>query len=83
MNQYQGKYSVNHFDLYRINNINELYDIGFEEYLDLNNSITFIEWADLIPEILPEKRIDINIIVNKDFSRRIEIKENNLITNPE
>ena len=36
-------------------------------------AITFIEWGNLIPEILPRKRIDINIILNDDFTREFTI----------
>lgn len=71
VNEYEGKMKVNHFDFYRINRIEELYDIGFEEYLTSENSVTFIEWANLLPEILPGHRIEINFTVNEDFSRDI------------
>jgi tRNA threonylcarbamoyladenosine biosynthesis protein TsaE len=74
VNQYSGKYNINHFDFYRINKINELYDIGFEDYINAQDAITFIEWADLIPEIIPDDNIEINIGVNDDFSREITIK---------
>lgn len=71
VNEYEGSLKVSHFDFYRINRIEELYDIGFEEYLTREDSVTFIEWANLLPEILPSKRIDISFIVNEDFSRDI------------
>lgn len=73
VNEYSGTYYINHFDFYRINRLEELYDIGFEEYLIRDNSITLIEWADMIPEVLPSKRIEINLKVNDDFSRDIFI----------
>jgi tRNA threonylcarbamoyladenosine biosynthesis protein TsaE len=50
VNQHNGKYQVNHFDLYRIKKAEELYDIGFEEYLADSQSISFIEWADLFED---------------------------------
>ncbi len=56
-----------HFDLYRLNSINELYDIGFEEYLDSNNYI-FIEWPELaIPFLDTYVSININTINNKRY----------------
>lgn len=46
---------IHHFDLYRIKSINELYNIGFEEYLYDKNSIVLIEWPEIAKEILPKK----------------------------
>jgi tRNA threonylcarbamoyladenosine biosynthesis protein TsaE len=74
VNEYQGSLKVNHFDFYRINKVEELYDIGFEEYLTREDTLTFIEWADLLPEVLPSKRIEISFVVNDDFSREISFK---------
>jgi len=74
VNEYHGDLKVNHFDFYRINEIRELYDIGFEEYLNSESEINLIEWADLYKEILPKHRIEINIKMNEDFSREISIE---------
>lgn len=71
VNEYEGRLKVNHFDFYRINKVEELYDIGFEEYLTREDTVTFIEWADLLPEVLPSRRIEINFVVNDDFTRDI------------
>lgn len=65
VNEHDGKFHINHFDFYRINNIKELYNIGFDDYLN-NESITFIEWGNLFPDILPGKYIEITI----DFDNR-------------
>ena len=73
VNEYYGSVKVNHFDFYRINRIEELYDIGFDEYIN-NSGITIIEWAELYKEILPKNYIEIDIKVNTDFSRDIKIK---------
>lgn len=73
--EYSGTFKVNHFDFYRINKIGELYDIGFEEYLSNNGTITFIEWADMFPEVLPKNRIDIDITLLDDFNREIIIQK--------
>jgi tRNA threonylcarbamoyladenosine biosynthesis protein TsaE len=74
INEYSGKFKIYHFDFYRINNVNELYDIGFTDYLNNEESIVFIEWGNLFPDVLPEKRIEIEIKVFEDFSREIIIK---------
>jgi len=60
INEYIGRYPVYHFDVYRINDIDEIYDLGYEEYF-YSEGITIIEWANLIEEILPDTRINIEI----------------------
>ncbi|MCU7493176.1 MAG: tRNA (adenosine(37)-N6)-threonylcarbamoyltransferase complex ATPase subunit type 1 TsaE [Bacteroidota bacterium] len=75
VNEYEGSLKVNHFDFYRINKVEELYDIGFEEYLTREDTVTFIEWAELLPEVLPHRRIEINFVVNEDFSRDISFNK--------
>lgn len=52
--------SVYHFDLYRINNIEEALDFGFEEYLD-KDAYIFIEWPELIIPLLATQSTEINI----------------------
>ncbi len=68
VNEHEGRFHINHFDFYRINAVRELYDIGFNDYLN-NTAITFIEWGELFPDILPGKRIEIRIEINKDETR--------------
>ncbi|MGE5351246.1 MAG: tRNA (adenosine(37)-N6)-threonylcarbamoyltransferase complex ATPase subunit type 1 TsaE [Syntrophothermus sp.] len=75
VNEYEGNLNINHFDFYRINKVEELYDIGFEEYLTREDTVTFIEWAELLPEVLPHRRIEINFVVNEDFSRDISFNK--------
>ncbi len=75
VNQYKGKLNFNHFDFYRINKIAELFDIGFEDYLNMDEAVTFIEWANLIPEILPHRRTEINIQILGDTERKFEIRK--------
>lgn len=50
---YTGKIPLYHFDLYRLNSINELQDIGYEEYLH-NNTIAVIEWAEKFIDLFPK-----------------------------
>ncbi|HEX2868913.1 MAG TPA: tRNA (adenosine(37)-N6)-threonylcarbamoyltransferase complex ATPase subunit type 1 TsaE [Ignavibacteriales bacterium] len=75
VNEYEGRLNVNHFDFYRINKVEELYDIGFEEYLMRDDTVTFIEWADLLPEVLPVRRIEISFVLNEDFTRDISFNK--------
>lgn len=75
VNEYSGKKKFYHFDFYRINNEAELIDIGLEDYLQDDEAICLIEWADLFPQVLPSKRVEIVITVNDDFSREFEFNE--------
>ncbi|HHT56600.1 tRNA (adenosine(37)-N6)-threonylcarbamoyltransferase complex ATPase subunit type 1 TsaE [Herbinix luporum] len=75
--EYKGeKLPLYHFDVYRISDISEMEEIGYEDYF-YNEGVCLIEWAELIEEILPKKRT--NIYINKDLTkgfdyRIIEIK---------
>ncbi len=75
VNEYKTKNgdTIFHFDFYRIKSINEVYDMGIEEYFDSGN-LCLIEWPNLIKEILiNEKTFNIFIAVN-DSNRTIQIK---------
>lgn len=61
VNEYNGKTRVYHFDFYRINQEAELHDIGLEDYLADDEAISFIEWGELFPNVLPGKRYEIKI----------------------
>ena len=67
--EYKGSQYLVHIDAYRISSIDEMLDLGFEDYLN-SDSICFIEWAELIEEILPEDRINIRITVDFENSLR-------------
>ena len=70
VNEFYGKYIFYHFDFYRINREVELFDIGINDYLNNVDAITFIEWGNMFPDILPKKRIEIDITLNEDYSRQ-------------
>ena len=55
-----GRLPLYHFDVYRISDIEEMYELGYEEYF-FGNGVCIIEWADQIAEILPQDAIVINI----------------------
>lgn len=75
VNEHDGKFHINHFDFYRINRSSELLQIGFDDYLNHNNSITFIEWGSLFTELLPKKRIEITIEFIDDNSRKFKFQK--------
>lgn len=72
VNEYDGRVHVNHFDVYRVSDCDELLDIGFEEYI-YSDSVTIIEWANLIEEILPKDRLTINIKAISEHKRELII----------
>lgn len=75
VNQYDGDSRVYHFDFYRIKKENELIDIGFEDYINDLDAISFIEWSDMFPEILPKQRYEIFIELKNDDSRELRINK--------
>ena len=75
VNEYDsGRLKLNHFDVYRVNDPDEIYAIGFDDYI-FSDAVSIIEWANYIEEILPKEYLHIHI--SKDLSkgenfRRIE-----------
>ncbi len=50
---HQGSLPLYHFDVYRIGDIEEMYELGYEEYF-FGDGVSVVEWADMIEEIIPE-----------------------------
>lgn len=63
---------IYHFDLYRVETLDEALDMGIEDYLDCG-ALCLIEWPDVIDPILPADTVDVNIEVNPDGSRTFRI----------
>lgn len=78
MNVYTGPIKFYHFDLYRLNSIEDLENIGGEELIPSSDGVTLLEWAEKIPEILPEKYIQIDITYKTEDSRIFKITERGL-----
>jgi tRNA threonylcarbamoyladenosine biosynthesis protein TsaE len=64
--------SLFHIDFYRINKQEEVYDFGIEEYLS-GESYCFMEWPELIEEILPPETLKIRITVGENEERILEL----------
>lgn len=75
VNEYTGNQTFYHFDFYRINKENELLDIGIEDYFNDEQSIIFIEWGNLFPQVIPQKRIEININAYNENEREFNFVE--------
>lgn len=70
--EYEGRFPIYHFDLYRIESEQELEGLGYEEYF-YGRGVTLIEWADKIQEHLPPNRIEIHLTFLDENERRIEV----------
>ena len=75
INEYTGDKIFYHFDFYRIVKETELHDIGIEDYFYDKDSVIFIEWGNLFPNILPQKRIEVNISYNENNLRVFDFKK--------
>ena len=64
--------AVYHFDFYRINKLEEAFDLGYEEYF-YSGDLCLIEWSEKIGELLPEDVMTVTIHVNSESSRTFEI----------
>ena len=73
INNYDAKCNVMHVDFYRETNIKRWIDLGFQE-LVCNHSVVIVEWADLLPDLLPEDTIYIHFKHLEEDKREIYIK---------
>jgi len=72
INEYQGKIPVYHFDLFRLSNIEEILDLGYEEYF-YGEGLTVIEWAEKIEKLLPKEYLKIDIKFKNCYERTISL----------
>jgi tRNA threonylcarbamoyladenosine biosynthesis protein TsaE len=76
IHEYQSSRSAKlyHFDFYRMEKLEEAYDIGYEDYF-YSGHYCFIEWADKAEPLLPSGTLHVNIIVTESSGRILEIRE--------
>ena len=72
VNEYEGRLPVYHLDLYRLGDVNEIYELGIEEYL-YGGGVTIIEWAEKAYSLLPAEYILIKFFYTGEKTRRIEV----------
>ncbi|MCM8804482.1 MAG: tRNA (adenosine(37)-N6)-threonylcarbamoyltransferase complex ATPase subunit type 1 TsaE [Candidatus Omnitrophica bacterium] len=72
VNEYEGKFPIFHFDLYRLKSFDELIDIGWFDYI--NKGLILVEWAEKIKKNLPKNSIYVKIKMVGENERIIEIK---------
>ena len=71
VNEYTGDDgAIYHFDFYRIKKLEEVYDMGYENYF-YSGALCFIEWPELIEELLPEDAVKVSIVEQEDGSRTV------------
>jgi tRNA threonylcarbamoyladenosine biosynthesis protein TsaE len=75
LNRYEGKddrqqeLMIYHFDLYRVKSVSEIYDLGYEEYLQ-GDGVCFIEWANELGNLLPTRRYDVHLTLGQNENER-------------
>lgn len=67
----EGRLTLNHFDVYRIGDVSEMDEIGFDEYV-YSDGVSLIEWANLIEEILPKEYTQ--ILIEKDLEKGFDYR---------
>jgi tRNA threonylcarbamoyladenosine biosynthesis protein TsaE len=75
VNEYHNKYHICHFDFYRLKNSAELFDIGWQDYVNEDDSILFIEWGNRLPSVLPAERIEISISILNGTEREFRFEK--------
>lgn len=71
INEYDGRLPLYHIDLYRLENLKQIEELGIDEYFE-KGGITIIEWAEKMKELLPPKTKKINIEVIDENTRNIQ-----------
>lgn len=64
---------IYHFDFYRIKKLDEVYDMGYEDYF-YSGALCFIEWPELIEDLLPEDALRVDIAEREDGGRTVTVK---------
>jgi tRNA threonylcarbamoyladenosine biosynthesis protein TsaE len=73
VNTYQtDSFPIHHFDFYRLTEPDELFEIGFDEYIN-DDAVCFIEWAEMFPEVLPENITFIRFTEGDNHCRNISV----------
>ena len=74
VNQYEGDRTIYHFDMYRIDRIEEALDFGTEEYLS-SGELCLVEWPEKIEALLPDDTMVVKIEILSNTSRRFIIRD--------
>ena len=69
---YSGRLPFYHFDVYRISDVEEMDEVGFDDYV-YRDGVCLIEWANIIEEILPKNRIE--VVIEKDLEKGFDYRK--------
>ncbi len=69
LHEYDGDRPIYHFDAYRLSTAEEFRRLGPDDYFE-GTGVSFVEWADKFPDVLPRERLEIRIIVQNNETRR-------------
>ena len=72
MNEYKGKFPLYHFDLYRLNDMQEIIDIGYDEFL-YGQGVSALEWAEHLKGLMPKQYLQVKIDHLKPAGRKIRL----------
>ncbi len=75
VNEYKSEtsgISIFHFDFYRIKRIEEVYDLGYEDYF-YGGGINFLEWPELVEPLLPDETVRVEISEDTDGGRTVKV----------
>ncbi len=75
--EYKGKVPLYHFDIFRLDNLKDIEDIGYEDYLG-RRGVVAIEWSNKMSRILPKRHLRINLKIKSTDTRIINIKDSYL-----
>ncbi len=65
VNEYEGRLPLYHFDVYRIADPDEMYEIGYDDYID-SDGVCVVEWAELIEDLFPDRYYKLTILKDED-----------------
>ena len=74
LHQYQGRFPIYHFDLYRLEQERELEPIGFDEFLSDPKAVAVVEWADRVPTKIPREAVWVELKILGPTSRQIRVR---------
>ena len=79
VNEYPGRIPLFHFDMFRLNGESELFDVGWDDYLE-RNGVCAVEWSEKVPGAFPPETIFVRLDIMGDETRRLEITEGGSLT---
>lgn len=80
VNEYRGARTLYHVDLYRLERLDEVYDLGYEDLFDGCDGVCAVEWAERAEALLPAERLDIHLVHDGEDNRVVTIVNAGVLT---